>query len=178
MSFTKKATLQYKSANGLTIKEYYRLERRCLRLLNKNYECICKIKKEHFPKIIKYNSKEYELELTHKGINVKRLILRKRKMKISDASEQINCILYNLKKNKIRHLDIHDSGKNVCIDSAGTISLIDFDLAAIDENYLSLILKNRLSKYGYNGRKSSASYDTYLHVAKRKLKNIIKQVTN
>ena len=61
--------------------------------------------------------------------------------------EQIECIIHNLKKCKIKHLDMHPNGKNICINKKGIISLIDFDIASIDNNYKSKKIIERANKY-------------------------------
>ena len=58
---------------------------------------------------------------------------------------QINCILHNLKKSKIVHLDLYP--KNVCINLYGDISLIDFDISMIDNKPLTDKIKNRYLNY-------------------------------
>lgn len=65
--------------------------------------------------------------------------------------EQIECIIYNLKKCKIKHLDMHSNGKNICINKKGIISLIDFDIAAIDNNYQSIKIKDSANVYEKDG---------------------------
>ena len=43
------------------------------------------------------------------------------------------------------------SGKNICINNKGIISLIDFDIASIDNNYKSEKIKNRANAYDKDG---------------------------
>lgn len=51
--------------------------------------------------------------------------------------EQLDCIIYNSQQCKIKHLDITKCGKSIYISTEGIISLIDFDIAVIDNNYKS-----------------------------------------
>lgn len=80
--------------------------------------------------------------------------------------EQIECIIYNLKKCKIKHLDIYPNGRNICINNKGIISLIDFDIASIDNNYKSEKIKNRANEY---------DKDDYYIKFKKQLISIISQ---
>ena len=169
MGIIKKPTRKLKRSNGLYLSEYMQLEKECLEMLENNYKCKCKKKRSHFPKIIKVDLQNSEFELTDQGKSIDILIKKKKKMKIPDIDDQIDCILDNLNRNKIRHLDLHDSGKNVCVDKHGTISLIDFDVASIGSNYLSITLHERANKYG--------TYATYLIEAKKKIFDMIDQIT-
>lgn len=143
--------------NGLTRKEGFDLEKDCLTILNSNFECLCDVKCEHFPKIISYNEDKYKFIFSNCGYSLDKykLLLKKKVIKpiiIQNMEDQIDCIIYNLKKCKIKHLDIHYNGRNICINNKGIISLIDFDLASIDNNYKSKTLKklgNRNDKGDY-----------------------------
>jgi predicted unusual protein kinase regulating ubiquinone biosynthesis (AarF/ABC1/UbiB family) len=114
--------------------EAFLLEERCLTLLNDNFECICDEQRTHFPKIIDHNDNKLEFRLTHcgttlaeyHGANAASLPEQPNK-----ARKQIECIIHNLKINKIIHCDIHD--KNICIDKDGNLFLIDFADALIGE---------------------------------------------
>ena len=82
---------------------------------------------------------------------------------VRDIEQQVNCIIYNLKKNKIKHLDMHISGKNICINKKGHLSVIDFDYAVIDDNCLSEKIKTKLLMVNQN----------YYENLKKKIINII-----
>ena len=43
------------------------------------------------------------------------------------------------------------NGKNICINNKGIISLIDFDIAAIDNNYKSIKIKDWANAYEKDG---------------------------
>ena len=168
MTIIKKPTREVKRSNGLHLPEYFLLEKECLELIEKNYKCKCKKKRSHFPKIVKSNLHKHEFELSDQGTSIDILITKNRKIDVPDIDEQLDCILDNLNRNKIRHLDLHDSGKNLCVDKYGTISLIDFDVASIGSNYLSTSLQIRASRYG--------SYATYLVQAKSKMLEMVKKI--
>lgn len=130
---------------NLSRSETNNLEKECLQLLNKNFECICKKKKfNHFPTFLKIDDED-KIHMTYCGINIKTLsrenwgIYDIQKLKdnkeiiINDAEDQINCILHNLKKNKIMNLDNHLHGNNLCILN-NTIYMIDFGNAITPNN--------------------------------------------
>jgi len=170
MTIIKKPIRSFKKSNGLTLSEYFGLEKKCLELINKNYKCTCKKKRNHFPSIIRCDTFRYEFELTDQGMSIDKMILKRKKINIRDVDEQIDCILDNLNRNGIRHLDLHDSGKNVCIANDNTISVIDFDVASIGTTYLSKTLHHRAVKYG-------TDYKSYLVIAKIKIQDMVKKVT-
>src|SRR5205085_2010613 len=140
---------------------YFKLEKDCLDILKKNYQCTCSHQRQHFPTILKSDPQKFKFELTDQGTSIDVLISEHRKVKIADLEEQIDCIVSNLRRNRIRHLDIHDSGKNMCVDKSGNISLIDFDVATIGNQYLSDTLKERMERYG--------GYEQYFVNAKHKM---------
>jgi hypothetical protein len=174
--------------NGLSRIDSFNLEKKCLDRINSNFRCICGLKCSHFPKIIKQYPEKYKFLLSNCGYSlnnynslvnskkIKPIIIENSKFYISDKKkyiivkkieQQIDCIIYNLNKANVKHLDMTDCGKNLCINNNGIISLIDFDLAVIDNDYKSLQLKKRIqNEYGNNN---------YNKVFKEKMINIIKK---
>ena len=149
----KKTKKQNRKWNGLTRKEGFNLEKDCLILLNSNFKCLCDVKCEHFPKIISCDPGKYKFIFSNCGysLNKYKHLVKTKKIKpiiIKNMEEQIECIIYNLKKSKIKHLDMTACGKNVCINEKGVISLIDFDIASIDNNYKSKQIENKAAEYG------------------------------
>ena len=123
--------------SGLTRKEAFNLEKNCLKILNSNFKCLCDVNCDHFPKIISCYPDKYKFVLSNCGYSFDKYesLVKKKKIKpiiIKNMEEQIDCIIYNLKKCKIKHLDMHLSGKNICLNKKGILSLIDFDIASID----------------------------------------------
>ena len=109
--------------NGLTRKEGFYLEKDCLTILNSNFECLCDAKCSHFPKIISCNPNEYKFILSNCGYSLLEyeLLLKIKKIKpikIKNMKKKIECIIHNLKKCKIKHLDMHPNGKNICINKS------------------------------------------------------------
>lgn len=149
------------SWNGLTNKEEFILEKTCLEKLNSNFRCLCKKKSNHFPKLI--SASNGVLKLTNCGISLNKY---KKYVKyneidpivIKNKEEQINCILHNLEKNKVKHLDMVTNGKNLCVSKTGVLSLIDFNIASINNEYTTDKIKNRLSLYG----KENSKYNIFM----------------
>lgn len=136
-------------SNGLTREQAFKLEHTCLKLLNKKFECICKKKSTHFPKIISLYPSMYEFTLSYCG----RSIFDREKeniiIKIKNLEEQIDCIIHNLKKANVMHIDMVPNGKNLCLSRKGIISVIDFDIAVVNEKILSdKINEIYVDKYG------------------------------
>lgn len=143
-----------KPSNGLNQHNSFLLELSCLKKIEKHYTCICAVKKTHFPKIVKIDVKRRQIGLTNRGESVKDIIEKKINIKAINVEEQLKCIIHNLKKRQIRHLDMAENGKNMCVNKKGTISLIDFDYASIGDKYKSPKIKSSASRFG--------NYDEYL----------------
>jgi len=65
--------------------------------------------------------------------------------RIPDVEKQVNCIIDNLTRAKVYHLDYHESGKNLCyLPESQTLCLIDFDIALLqsEENKYPVLSKN------------------------------------
>src|SRR6266853_1574433 len=101
MTIIKKPTRTFKKSNGLSLSEYFGLEKKCLELINKNYKCTCKKKRNHFPSIIRCDTFRHEFELSDQGTSIDKMILYRKKIYIRDIDEQIDCILDNLNRNGI-----------------------------------------------------------------------------
>ena len=161
---TKKTRIESKSKNiysGLNKKEEFILEKTCLKKLNRNFECLCNNKCSHFPLII--SSTNGALKLSNCGVslnNYKNFVKNKEidAISIPNLDQQINCILHNLKKNNIKHLDMCLDGKNLCVSKKGVLSLIDFNIACIEDKYTTDKIKTRLLNYGMD----RDSYNKYM----------------
>lgn len=160
---TKKTNVNSKRKNkysGLNKKQEFILEKACLEKLNNNFKCLCRNKCRHFPSIVSISNGS--LKLSNCGVslnNYKNLVKNKEidPIRIKNVEEQINCILNNLEKNNIKHLDMCLDGKNLCVSKTGVLSLIDFNIASIDDKYTTDKIKARLQNYG-NDRKSYNKY--------------------
>ena len=144
----------YSSYTSRTLKEQkecFSIERECLEALNKRFNCSCDKARRHFPKILKHDEGKLELTMTHCGDSIGFLCHgedgRVEKLKhaaldltplplLEDVKlfaqrhrmdKQVECIIDNLKLNKITHLDI--SSYNMCVNKDGDLSLIDFGTA-------------------------------------------------
>ena len=167
---TKLTSKRISKWSGLTNKEQYILEKTCLEKLNNNFRCLCKNKCNHFPKII--SASGGVLKLTNCGVslnNYKNYVKNNEidPIVIKNKEEQVNCILHNLEKNKVKHLDMVTNGKNLCVSETGVLSLIDFNIASINNEYKTDKIKNRLNTYGIENSK-------YNVVMKNKIMKTIK----
>ena len=140
-----------KIARHRPITECFNLEKQCLRKLNNNFTCICNKKCNHFPILKKCDKYNHAFVLSNCGLSIDKYIQmvktgQLKPYKLKNYNKQIDCILYNLNKCKIQHLDMHGNGKNLCINKKGVLSLIDFDHASINGLYTRR-LKKRVRKY-------------------------------
>ena len=161
---TKKTRINSKSENkysGFTKKEEFIIEESCLTKLNNNFVCLCDNKCNHFPSII--SSSNGILKLSNCGVslnNYKNFILNKEidPISIINVEQQVKCILDNLEKNNIKHLDMCLDGKNLCVSKTGILSLIDFNIASINNEHTTNEIKKRLEYYGF----TNDSYNKYM----------------
>ena len=155
--------------NGLTRTEAYNLEKECLACIKNNFECLCKIKHNHFPELIEFDDEKYQFILSNCGISVKEYTkLKKNNIIITNKEEQVNCIVENLKKMNIIHLDMSPNGKNMCINEDGIISIIDFDIAIINNNILSEQIKKLYNQYTIK--------DNYYDNVRKKILKILNKI--
>lgn len=147
---------------GVSNKDTFEIEKECLQRLSKNYKCTCGLNADHFPKIICDYDIPHErgFILTDCGKDLKYFrnkIKRKNheKFTIQNLKNQINCIVNNLQINNIQYLDLKSDGSNLCLNKKHALSLIDFDIAALDNNFISLEFQNRSNTYwsGYEDLK-------------------------
>lgn len=160
-----KLYLQWDGINpysNLTRKKSYRLETKCLKSLEKNYICTCGhgVKNPHFPRVISEDKKTLIMSMSWAGETVSALRLKKVPINIPNMEAQIKCILSNLNRAGVYHLDMHKSGKNLCIQQ-DTLSLIDFDIARIKKGNKirpeTPMLISKLEHY------QNPTYDEYFH---------------
>ena len=103
--------------SGLTRDQGYRLEKNCLLLLEKNFKCICGLESAHFPIIKNCIDEEYKFILSDCGCSLDKYKknIKTNEMepyKINNRSAQINCIIANLRRCKIKHLDMKGIGNS------------------------------------------------------------------
>ena len=144
------------------------LEVSCLIKLKKHYNCICDVKKKHFPNILKIDVKKCQIILSNRGFTVNDIIKKKSDYVQINIEEQLKCIIHNLNKHQIKHLDMAENGKNMCINKKGTISLIDFDYASIGDKYMSSKIERSATRF--------KNYDEYLEYFTNSFMVIINKV--
>ena len=143
MSYTKVPKYKIDPWTKLTRKEAAEYEKNILIRLNKNFECICKKKKDnHFPiyrKDMMTGRGDLGLVLSNCGNNLR----QSSNQNIDDIEEQIDCIVYNMKKSNIIQLDVGYKGNNLCVKN-GTLSMIDFGQGVMDNIGYNDFFKNAL----------------------------------
>jgi len=168
----KKTNLNSKTNNfysSLSKKEEYILEKTCLEKINNKFKCLCKTKSHHFPKLVSSNNGVLILSNCGVSINKYKTLIKNKEIdpiNIKNLDKQLDCIMYNLKRNKIKHLDMCMNGKNLCISTSGIISVIDFNIACINNEYTTEKINIRLHSYGENDNIYEANM-------KKKIKKII-----
>ena len=132
--------------NGTYVKGVSYDEMNAIYIINRKFKCICSQNSIHFPKIVDVikDKNTYWVHLINcgKSLDKNQLPIKK----IPNHMEQIECILNNLIKCNIGHIDILK--KNMCIEeNTHTISLIDFERCIfLDSN--KLFNNPKCLKYG------------------------------
>ncbi|TVP71903.1 MAG: hypothetical protein EA339_07750 [Rhodobacteraceae bacterium] len=131
--------------SGLSAEQALHLELTCLIRLAKGENAA------HFPRVLKLDLLKKRFELTDQGPSLKERQKTGKKVAVRDADQQIATIIAALKEAKITYLDMHPDGKNLCVQDDGHLSLIDFDITAIDGLPQSGLLAEKLKTFDENG---------------------------
>ena len=109
----------------------------------------------HFPRLLGLAMTTGRFELTDQGPTLRDRAVTETPVKIMNPEAQIDAILAALKAAHVVHLDMHRDGRNLCVDDDGRLSLIDFDIAALDDVPFSGEIAARLQQFhaagGYAG---------------------------
>lgn len=131
--------------SGLTAEQALHLEVTCLTRLAKGAAAA------HFPRCLTLDKNAGQFELTDQGQTLKARAAAGILTPIPDVAAQIATIITALQAAKLVHLDMHPDGRNLCLDDAGRLSLIDFDIAAYDETPFSGEITQRLRAFHARG---------------------------
>ena len=157
-------TKVHRTYNGwvqLSRSQSFHLEIHCLKRLEQYFECICG-RGYHFPRIVRYNAEQSRLTLSYRGPSIDKLRSRTR---VSKMEAQLKCIIHNLRKSEIKHLDMHE--KNLCVNRDGIISIIDFDVACAKSDFRSSVIRGIAKSYGTDR--------DYYHTLKKRITSILKR---
>lgn len=160
MMYTKKPKKNMMNGiSGLNRIDGFKLEVDCLQLLKRYYRCTCGygVKNSHFPHIIALNMPKLFITMSWAGDTVSKL--HAGHVTVPHKDKQINCILNNLERAGVYHLDMHPSGKNICIHDT-TLVLIDFDIAVI-KSKINNTYKPNTSQINNRIRTSSIDLNNY-----------------
>lgn len=135
--------------NGLSDDQAFHLEVECLRRVGDSQVSLDG--RSHFPQLLSWDASARTFTTTHNGTPLDKL---RQTMSVPDLEAQLSSIAMTLEKASVAHLDIA-AGKNITVDDAGTLCLIDFDIACLDGFPLSEKIQRRyeafLAKGGYAG---------------------------
>jgi len=98
---------------------------------------------KHFPLLVDYSCNYKSITLSHVGISLKDL---QEPIFVTNVDIQIDSICKVLEAAKVKHIDMHPNGKNLVINEAGIISLIDFDIAICGDLPFNNVVVQRLKK--------------------------------
>ena len=131
--------------SGLTREQALHLELTCLTRLAQGTAA------EHFPRVLAIDMHAGRFELTDQGQTLKARAAAGCKTPIPKLMMQVRTIVAALEKAGVVHLDMHPDGRNLCLDDAGRLSLIDFDIAACDDTPFSGEIAQRLRAFHDSG---------------------------
>ena len=86
-----------------------------------------------FPIILEYSLETLTITMSNCGKSLDRL---EKDLEIPDAEAQVKRIAWALHASEIVYLDMHPSGKNLCANHLGQLSIIDFDVASLADGSL------------------------------------------
>lgn len=124
---------------GITALQAFFLELDCLARINRVLGDLPTPR--HFPLLRGFGVDDLVLELSWDGASLDKLTTPHT---IPEADRQIDDIVATLEQADICHLDIHESGKNLLVDSEGRLTLIDFNRAVIGNRPVNPLMARRL----------------------------------
>lgn len=101
----------------------------------------------HFPRLLGYDLAARRFEITDQGTSLKVLAAAGKLPAIPELAAQIKTISTALDIAGIAHLDMHADGRNLCLAPDGRLSVIDFDIVALDNVAGSGEIAERLARY-------------------------------
>ncbi|MDO5528156.1 MAG: hypothetical protein Q4F71_02025 [Paracoccus sp. (in: a-proteobacteria)] len=113
----------------------------------------------HFPRVLTLDPATPSVTLTHQGPTLDQLGGAQRAQAAArlraDGAAQIDAIARAMEAANVVNLDIIDNGRHLAISDEGRLSLIDFDIAALDQTPISSFIAQRLKLWqqrgGYDG---------------------------
>lgn len=89
---------------------------------------------QHFPALLGFSVEEMTITVTNQGLSLDSIMAP---VNVPGHEKQTDQIFEYLKRASIVLYDMHATGKNLCIDSAGNLSVIDFDIAMVSTHPFS-----------------------------------------
>lgn len=136
--------------SGLTARQAFFLEASCLIRLQEHGEGA-----RHFPAPVALDPVGHRITMTRQGTSLDLLDPPQRAERAAlirgDHRDQLRLIVETLERARVVHLDMHPNGRNIAVCEAGTISLIDFDMATIDGHAFSGEIARRHADWSQNG---------------------------
>ena len=136
---------------AMTRSQSFQLETNALTRLRDNYKCHCyNTHNSHFPVIQYADPSKSVLIMSHCGKTLNEDGVREEilnSMTYAEIQRQVDCIVNNLKRADVKHVDCPTNGQNICWDGK-SIALIDFDICMIGENVENKTVKKWAKLYG------------------------------
>lgn len=123
---------------GTTSDQAHGIELACLSRLSQTPGAV------HFPVVTDMDRSVPSLTLLHAGLDLRHVERRGTPVPVPGALSQIERMLDAMAVAGLVHLDLHPDGRNLCVSDDGHLTLIDFDIAALDGKCLSGSINERL----------------------------------
>lgn len=139
------------TATGLTARQAFVLEARCLMRLQTLSGAA-----RHFPAPVAFAPDDPSITLSHVGWSLDsaeaRALARRLRLPVQGYFEQIDSIVEGLERASVVHLDLLQNARNVLLAEDGRLSLVDFDIAVIDDQPFSAEIQRRHDEWNAGGR--------------------------
>ena len=142
--YTKKYGNRLRSFKNMTKYQRFFLELDCLSRLN--YEMQNNNNYKHFPILFDFDAQRLEIFTSYNGISLQEL---NSEVMVNNLDGQIDFIVSALESAGIYHLDMSMTKNNILVDGDGCLSIIDFDMAQVDNRPFNWTVSENMKSKRY-----------------------------
>lgn len=166
MTIIRKYARNYNKYTELYIDDNFEMEVNSLKSIRDTYKCTCS-NKVHFPMIVDYNENDHYIDMSNCGVSINNMSkddIKHMKENLKDLYAQVACIILNLQRANIYHVDCPNNGQNLCWNKHNKcLSLIDFDAVISGEKTSNPTLIRWKAQYGSTRKEYNALYGNKIY---------------